>query len=57
MWAIALALNATVAEGISVENFTYDNEGIADHLKRAIENVTFKGISVSDLLYGRLCMY
>ena len=47
VWAIAFALNATIANGTRVENFTYDNQQIADQLKTAMENVKFKGISVS----------
>ena len=46
VWAIALALNATIANGTAVENFTYDNSDMADQLTTAMENVKFTGISV-----------
>ena len=48
VWAIALALNATIANGTRVEDFDYDKEEIADQLKTAMENVKFRGISVSN---------
>ena len=50
VWAIALALNATVANGTRVEDFTYDNEEIAEQLKTAMENVKFRGVSVSNCI-------
>lgn len=45
VWAIALALNATIANGTAVEDFDYNNEEIADQLKIAMENVKFRGVS------------
>ena len=58
VWAIALALNAAVNNGTSVEDFTYDNETIADQLKYAMEKVNFTGISVSNCVSnGRLLCY
>ena len=47
VWAIALALNATIANGTKVEQFSYDNRRIADQLRDDLAAVRFKGISVS----------
>lgn len=49
VWAIALALDASIANGIRVEQFTYDNHSMADQLTNALEEVEFDGVSVSSL--------
>lgn len=47
VWAIGLALNATVAKGFRVEDFAYNDTEIAEQLRISMEDVKFKGISVS----------
>lgn len=47
VWAIALALDASIANGTRVEQFSYNNQSVADQLTTALENVEFDGVSVS----------
>ena len=47
IWAIALALNRTLEDGVTLENFTYDNVKMADAMQNRLHNVDFQGISVS----------
>ena len=48
IWAIALALNRTIQRGIALENFSYDNDTMADIMQEELRNSNFTGISVSD---------
>ena len=47
IWAIALALNRTLEDGVTLENFTYDNKSMADEMQIRLHNSSFQGISVS----------
>ncbi|VDL83176.1 unnamed protein product [Nippostrongylus brasiliensis] len=48
VWALALAFNCTrnrLPEGIRLEQFTYDNQMMADILFECVKNTLFKGVS------------
>ena len=62
IWAIALALNRTLEEGVTLENFTYDNVKMADEMQDRLRNSSFQGISVSvcvcvHMYVGMLCVW
>ena len=46
IWAIALALNRTMEQGVTLENFTYDNANMSDIMQAELRNSSFQGISV-----------
>lgn len=56
IWAIALALNRTIEQGIALENFTYENKEMADIIQEELRNSNFLGISVS-VVYAWFSMY
>ena len=56
IWAIALALNRTLEDVVTLENFTYDNEIMADKMQDRLRNVDFQGISVSVCARGVWCV-
>ncbi|XGW33250.1 hypothetical protein V3C99_017596 [Haemonchus contortus] len=48
VWALALAFNCTrnrLPEGVRLEQFSYDNQLIADILFECVKNTLFKGVS------------
>jgi len=49
VWATALALNKTAelleAEGMTLDDYTYDNKGIANIMQKSMQAVKFLGIS------------
>ena len=51
IWAIALALNKTINQlkeiNASIEDFTYDNQYIAQQIYSAMNTTQFLGVSVS----------
>ena len=62
VWTIALALNSSISileeRGLGrLEDFTYDSVEMADVFTEAVLNVSFEGISVSDLPYEVGGMY
>ena len=57
LWAIALALNRTMEQGVDLENFTYDNADMADIMQEALRNNSFQGISVSECECVRTCVH
>ena len=57
IWAIALALNRTLEDGVTLENFTYDNVKMADAMQNRLHNVDFQGISVSVCVCTYVCVY
>jgi len=56
IWAIALALNRTLEDGVTLENFTYDNKSMADEMQIRLHNSSFQGISVSVCARGVWCV-
>ena len=57
VWTIALALNSSISileeRGLGkLEDFTYDSVEMADVLTEAVANVSFEGISVSELYHS-----
>ena len=46
IWAIALALNRTMEQGVTLENFTYDNAEMANIMQEELRSSSFQGISV-----------
>lgn len=52
--ALALAFNCTLNRlplGVRLEQFTYDNQMMADILFECVKNTLFKGVSVSMLIF------
>ncbi|ETN78690.1 7 transmembrane receptor [Necator americanus] len=50
VWALALAFNCTrnrLPPGVRLEQFTYDNQMMADILFECVKNTLFRGVSVS----------
>ena len=53
MWVIAIALNRTeqylrrIKSPLSIDNYTYTDQELVEHFKRAIEGSNVSGVTVS----------
>ena len=57
IWAIALALNRTMEQGVTLENFTYDNAEMANITQEQLRSSSFQGISVCACVQMWYSMY